>query len=277
MIRVSERSARGDPHYRRTGARGRAAGWLGALLAILLPVGALLYAPAGIAATPADTAATHALLQARYELDVAFLHDAPAVQASADRLVAVLGRECHDVLARAPKDRLEPSEAPTPRASGERERGNLQQQTLGEELLQALNAAHAEPNRSALESYAAAIASLSWSDARIAPLVHAEAAPLQESLTIPPPDVCADMKAWVQSGYRLLSLASRAFRAARAAREEQPEAGASLDALLKPSEGAAELALFAVREQSTRSLAPRSSGSSRTTGACSERSGREKP
>jgi hypothetical protein len=248
VIRLSERVANRSRSAQHEAGRGLwrppATNLVKGLLATALPLAALLYAPASIAATPADTAATHAQLQARYELDLAFVHDAPAAQASTDRLIGSIGRECRNVLAGAPAEALDSSEAPTPRASGERERSNRQQQVLYEELSRALGAGDAASSRGAIESYATATASLSWSDARIASLVHAEVAQLQESLTVSPPDVCTDMKAWAQSGYRLLSPASRTFRAAQAARAEPPEAAGSLSALLKPSEGAAELALL---------------------------------
>ncbi len=245
MIRLSERCPIGP---------------IKGLLVVTLPASVLLCAPASIAATPADTAATHALLQARYELDLAVLRNTPAAHASEAQRAASIGRECHGVLAGEPKEEdFLPSEGSlTPRANGERERSSRQQQTISEELGIVLSAASAAPDRSAFEAYGAATASLSWSDARIAPLVHAEAARLEEQVSAPPSDVCADMKAWAQSGYRQLSPASRALRAIQAARDEQREVEGSSSALLKQSEGATELVLLrrtaAVRRKLTSKL-----------------------
>lgn len=200
------------------------------------------------AATSADTAATHALLQARYELDLALLRNTPAASAAVGNASQRIGGECHDVLAGAPNEYSSSSsgQAPsteTPRARGERERAADQQLTLVEELSSALSAAELLPVHAPIEALLATTARLSWSDARIAALVQAESAALQEDLTAPPPDVCADMKAWAASGYRTLSPASRAFEATLKAREQRVAPGESLPALLKPNEGPAELAL----------------------------------
>ncbi len=218
------------------------------LLVATLTASVLLCATASIAASPADTPATHTLLQARYELDVAFVHNLPASQAGSAKLAARIGRECHAALAREPTEGgllpLPGAPVPTPRAIGERARGEHQRLTIDEEIGRALGDANAAPNRAAIEAYVAAAAPLSWSDARIAPLVRADATRLQESVRLAPPDVCADIKAWAQSGYRILSPASRAFQSTRGAREEQVNSQSSLDALLKPFEGAAELAIL---------------------------------
>jgi hypothetical protein len=231
VVQLSERCGRRDPNGRDTSTGARAARQIGALLAVLLPVSALLFAPTSIAATPADTAATHTLLQARYTLDVASVDNAAAGQASVRRLTDSLGRECHGVLAGAPRDGgviQAEGPAPTPRARGEHELQEHQSQTIAEELAAALIAASASPERVAIEAYAAATAPLVWSDSRIAPLVHASAARTLESVTVAPPDVCADMKAWAQSGYRLLSPASKAFELAQAAHAENIGAERSL-------------------------------------------------
>jgi hypothetical protein len=225
---------------------------------------ALLAPPASVSATAPDTAATHALLQARYRLDRAILQSAAPARASTDRLVASLARECHDVLAHEPQQEGllgPPQPATTPRARGERQRAELQRQTIDEELGAVLAAARYQPVRGAIQEYLAATAPLSWSDPRIAPLVHAEAVTLEELAIAAPPDACADMKAWAQSGYRLLSPASRAFQAARTALKERIGPEGSLSALLKPSEGPGELALV---RQTTALRAKQRGGALRT-------------
>ncbi|HEX4467723.1 MAG TPA: hypothetical protein VH025_11095, partial [Solirubrobacteraceae bacterium] len=230
------------------------------LLALLaLSVTALLVTPAGLAATPADTAATHALLQARYMLDRTLLQGAAAERASSERFAAELGRQCHGVLSAEPpqEDVLgPPKSAATPRARGEQQRSESQRETIDEEIGIAVAAAGYQPVRAGIQTYLASTGPLSWSDPRIAQIVHADAAALEELATATPPDACADMKAWAQSGYRSLSPASRAFAAARAARNERVVPETSLSALLKSYEGPAEFKL----ERQTAALSAKSAG-----------------
>jgi hypothetical protein len=209
---------------------------------------ALLWAPASIAATPADTAATYAFLQARYQLSEAILQNAPASRSAATTLIEHLGKECQGVLAGAPKEAVGPpserSATATPRASGERQRSELQLQTIQEELALSLSAAIYGPDRAAAEAYAAQVARLSWSDPRIAPLVSLDVRDLEEHLSPPVADVCADMKAWAQSGYHTLAAPSREFAVAQKARAEATKAVAALDSLLSPYEGPTERRLI---------------------------------
>ena len=191
-------------------ARGR----LGALLGLALLGGTLLGAPASTLATPTDTAATHAFLRAQYQLYLALMRNNSAARASTAALSDRLGHECHGVLAGAPED--EPAlgskhTPPTPRQRGERQRTARQDFAIEVELGAALGAASAQPDRPAIEAYAAVVGSLSWSDTRIAPLVHANVAALQESAPTVPPDACTDMKAWADSGYRRLTPSSQTF------------------------------------------------------------------
>jgi hypothetical protein len=213
---------------------------------LLLLAGALLWTPASIAATPADTAATYSYLQAGYQLDEAILQNAPASQSAVATIVERLGHECHGVLAGAPRDEFGPrSNGPaTPRASGERQRSELQMQTIQEEVALTVIAAIYEPDRAASEAFAAKVAGLSWSDPRIVPLVRLDVHSLEEQVTPPVANLCADMKTWAQSGYHVLSPASHEFEATQRARSEAARPAGSLSLLLKPYEGARARALI---------------------------------
>lgn len=215
----------------------------------------MLLAPTSIAATPADTAATHAYLQAGLQLTQAFVQNVAASRSAVTSQADQLGRECHGVLAGAPKEEFgPPSESTaTPRTRGERQRSELQQDTIDEELIYTVETAIYQPDRVAAQAFAAEIAPLSWSDPRIAPLTHLELDRLQELLSPPVPNVCAEMKAWAQSGYHLLSTASREFAAAQMARAGAGTPEGSLHPLLKPYEGPRERALI----RRTRALALR--------------------
>jgi hypothetical protein len=238
-----------------------------AALAIALPA-----QPASAAATPADTASTHAYLQARYELDLALLRNDPAARADTSALVARLDHECHGVLAGAPHRDLETAFGegrgqPSPRVRGERERALRQRTAIDFELSRTITAAAAQPSRPAIEAFAAATASLSWSDPRIAQLVRKEAILLQQTPSLSPPDVCADMSTWAQSGYRRLAPASKVFAEQFASELEGLEGfegELSIGSLLHPYEGAPERALARKTEALTDRLAT-SSGSGGNT------------
>jgi hypothetical protein len=211
----------------------------------------LLWAPASGAATPAeetatpaDRAATLTYLQAGYQLDQAILHNAAASRAAITSFAQQLGEECHGVLAGAPNEESGPPQTPpTPRARGELKRSEEQLQTIDEELSLTSLATFYRPDLAAAEAFAGRIASLSWSDPRIAPLVRFEAERLKQLFMLPAVDVCADMKSWAQSGYHVLSAASREFEATQQASAKAAPAG-SINALLKPSEGTSAKALI---------------------------------
>ncbi len=211
---------------------------------VLLAV-SLLRAPASIAATPADTAATHTLLEAYYLLDLAMVRSAAASRSSLAGFVERVGEECHGVLAGAPNEAAGPpsQSRSTRRQEGERQRSEAQMQTIGQELSLTSEAAFYQPELGAAEAYVAQVTPLSWSDPRIAPLARFDAENLERFFTPPAVDVCADMKSWAQSGYHILSAASREFEATQLALTKRSPEG-SLTSLLKPSEGAPERALI---------------------------------
>jgi hypothetical protein len=120
----------------------------------------------------------------------------------------------------------------------------LQLQTIESELSLTLDAAVYQPDRSAIEAWTAQIAPLSWSDSRIAPLARVEANDFEELSAPPTPDVCADMKIWAQSGYHVLSPASRAFEATQNALAKAVRPRGSINSLLKPYERSPERALI---------------------------------
>jgi hypothetical protein len=204
---------------------------------------ALLWVPATATATPTDTLATKTYLQAGYELDHAVNLHVAASNTKASQFTATIARECHGVLAGAPNEELDPALF-TPRAQGERQRGELELQTIEEELRQAFYDAFDQPNRSAIEAFAAQVTPLSWSNPQVATAVHIDVRNLQEYLT-PAPPVCADMRAWAQSGYLTLSPASQAFQAEQKALAAVPGPLRSIGSLLKPYEDAGDRILIA--------------------------------
>jgi hypothetical protein len=218
---------------------GRMICWAASILLAML----VLDAPVATAVTPADTAATLALLQADYELDSVLLHNAAASKSAAVAFAQNLGRECHGVLKGAPNDEGSQREQ-APRARGEHQRSEIQLNEIEDEISRAAYAASYQPDRAAYETYIAKVEQLEWSNPEIGALIGFRAADYREDLTPLTANLCADMEAWAQSGFHLLSPATKAIEATQEARSEQARPKGSIDALLKADEGPAEQALL---------------------------------
>jgi hypothetical protein len=222
---------------------GRWSGRVGA--ALVLASTALCGSAPIAAASSSDAQATHAYLMAQYKLARALLHEAAAARGAESAAATQIARECRGVLSGIPQPSPKLLPAPTPRARGENARLNHQQQTIDAELATAI----ANPGDSlyhpAEEAFAAEARKLSWSDPTIVSLVQATTTARLEDDSSPAPAFCADARAWAQSGYRALSVASRGFEASRAARKSSLlEDERSLGALLEPYENASDRALI---------------------------------
>ena len=180
-------------------------------------------APTSLAATPkltaADRAATHAYLVATEAWDEAQLANMPQSNAAVTAAAAQISGECPGVLTGAPPKGSEfgPTSTESPiqesaRAEGERSRESRQREDLKTELSAALDDASQQSNRIAEQALISAIAPLKWSNPAITELVHFTAEYGQEDLNAAAPSVCADMRAWVASGYRMLAPASKEFK-----------------------------------------------------------------
>jgi hypothetical protein len=187
-----------------------------ALLPALIAAGTV--SPASAHVSPQDAAATHAYVEAGYTYAQAVVANLPVSRAAFEGLTNKIVGECPGVLAGAPSALgFTESNSSTARRSAELRREEGQAGLLQAELDSALGLAFAQPNHQAAQTYAASVMPLQWSDATLTGLVRQHVAELQERLGLTAPDVCADMRAWVASGYRTLSIASKEFRD----REEQ--------------------------------------------------------
>jgi hypothetical protein len=213
------------------------------VLAVLALTGGA--ASASAAPTAADRSATHAYLIAQYKLFGALLHEAAAAGGAESAAATQIARECRGVLSGMPQPSLKLFAAPTPRARGENARLNHQRQTIEAELATAIATPGDGLYRAAEQAYAAEVRQLSWSDPTIASRLQAATAAELERVSTPGPSFCADARAWVQSGYRALSAASREFAASRAARRSSARRDEpSVGTLLKPYENASDRALI---------------------------------
>jgi hypothetical protein len=215
-------------------------------------VGALLLAallcagPASAATDPSDAAATHAYLTAQYKLARTLAHEAAAARDAESAAAAQIARECRGVLSGIPQSSANPLlDELTSRAKGEGARLSKQEQTIDEELAAALARPGDSLYRQADEAYAAEVRQLSWSNPAIASELQAQTTVRLEDASIPAPPFCADARAWAQSGYRILSAASRELEASLEARRRS-ELGeeSSVGTLLKPYENASDRALI---------------------------------
>jgi len=229
----------------------QAARRLGLAAAIAVALACVWASPAGAATSAADRAATHAYLQARYEYVDATLAAERAGGASFGAFASTLEHECAKVLAGEPEGfGLSPLGSGNPRAAGESARRRRQRLAIQVELDRAEFAA-AEPGaKAAAAAFATAVAPLRWSDPRVAAAVATERAEAGEALPSPnAPEVCADLRAWAQSGFRKLSPRTRELQAKLEAEREVPGEGPSVEELLRRYEGPAELALIKQTER----------------------------
>jgi hypothetical protein len=212
---------------------------------VALTAVALACLPAAAQATSADRAATDAYLHASYSLQLAVADSAPEDQAAADAALSKLGGECPGVLAGTPEDGgLTATAPPGPRMRGESERRSRQLSSIESELESVVQAASYSPLRQALSTFMSATAPLRWSNPQIAKLVARDGALLAALFEPSVPDLCADARAWVASGYLTLSGGTREF----VYQEETAFAGitqrGSLEGLLTPFEDASDRALL---------------------------------
>jgi hypothetical protein len=200
------------------------------LLALAVPSGAL----GRTRIAPQDRAATRALLEARYVYEQALLAGAPASRAAEERFARTLSGECPGVLADAPNGApralLESLQRPrSPRQVGEANRENVQLSDLQGELSLGLDLPLIETDRQAAATYARIVRSLRWSNTAVTVLERANAAELEWESQRAPPNVCADMRAWVASGYKTLSPATKTL-----IREREAVIISALHVLSKP-------------------------------------------
>ncbi|HSZ05051.1 MAG TPA: hypothetical protein VK778_07610 [Solirubrobacteraceae bacterium] len=175
---------------------GRSAIWGVAATAALL---SWLSAPVALAQVSAgDAAATASYLRANYATDRAEVKDFPAAIAAIEALATRLHAECPGVLANMPK----PTSGVPPTAS--------EAEIAAEETGAAFGVAeHAEYSRD--RAFARAVSPLGWSDLAVTRLVRSAAADEVQKAELPAPDLCADARAWVSSGYQTVSAATTAY------------------------------------------------------------------
>jgi hypothetical protein len=145
-----------------------------------------------------DGPATDSYLKARSALDNASLELLPQARASVARYVSRTSRECPGAL------RAEPGTAKPVQTShgSEVTTSPAQQLAFLDEAGAAIRIAFNAPRAAALATFNAAVDGLSWSSAELTRAVHALAGEEAASGQARAPRLCADVGAWVASGYR---------------------------------------------------------------------------
>ena len=154
--------------------------------------------PAVARVTASDAAATHAYLKARIVLQRATVTAQPAELEALGALEAQVKAECPGVLAGAP-----------PHVKGEKT--NESQYEVSEELLSAGFGVGGHVEHPANARFAKTVRRLRWSNPKLTRLLRSLAIEQAEQSAIPPPELCADMKFWVASGYTAVSAATKRY------------------------------------------------------------------
>jgi hypothetical protein len=145
-----------------------------------------------------DATATQIYLQYAYAASLAEVKAFHTAIAGVDALAHQIQSECPGVLANAPK----PAPGATRSATAEQ---------ISEEELDAAFGAAVRTESARRHRFARAVDRLRWSSRRLTRLVHANANAEAERAVIPAPNLCADMRAWVGSGYQAVSAGTQRY------------------------------------------------------------------
>jgi hypothetical protein len=163
------------------------------LLPLLAALTGLAVWPASAPASAADVAATQAYVQANYAaLRVAMSHLA-AAEAGPLHVLAQVRRECPGAGTGSPQDP---------------ESTQMSNEVIGAMVLSA-----AQPDLQAIRTFIHAVAGLRWSNRGLTRAIHTYVENWQTLLSLPAPNLCADVKAWAANGFHTLPASTVAFDA----------------------------------------------------------------
>jgi hypothetical protein len=193
--------------------------WRTMIVAVALAVGGT---PASAIAAPRDAASTDAYLAAAYtDLRAAVASMPTTIDANVDALDRRYAAECPRVAAGSIQD-----EAADP---------------MTYEVAGALWSTAYDTDAKIVQAFDATVRPLRWSNPTITRDVDSYAASLHQLSVLPPPDLCADMRAWAASSFSAIPSSTTQFDRHVEAIEGHPLPLA----LLAPYEGPAQRALAA--------------------------------
>jgi hypothetical protein len=150
-----------------------------ATILTMLVLGAV---PAAALATPQDIASTHAYIQANYALARATKARVKAAQASIEAVIHKLGQECPKLGTGSPQ--------------------NEESQHLSYEMVVALWSASYPTDAGPIHIFAKAVSRLHWSNPKLTHMAQRYATDLRELASLKTPDLCGDVTAWKESGFK---------------------------------------------------------------------------
>jgi hypothetical protein len=146
-------------------------------------------APAFAAAT--DVASTHAYIQANYTLVQSAKARIGSSEAAIKALLSQIRSECPRVAAGSPQ--------------------NHDSEQLSDEVVGALVLAGGRPDLPAVHVFTRTVARLHWSNHGLTSTLKSYAGKLNTLSALAPPALCADVRAWVASGYQTLPASTVSF------------------------------------------------------------------
>ncbi|HEY5286433.1 MAG TPA: hypothetical protein VIJ50_04945 [Solirubrobacteraceae bacterium] len=157
-------------------------------IAMILTVLGFGVAPAAALATPQDTASTHAYIRANYTLNRATQKKVKAAQASIEATIHKLGEECPKLGVGSPQ--------------------NEESQHLSYEVVVALWSASYTIDAGPIHTFARAVQHLRWSNPKLTHMAQRYATDLQNLAGLQRPNVCGDVSAWKETGFKTVPATS---------------------------------------------------------------------
>ncbi|HYM54423.1 MAG TPA: hypothetical protein VES97_03615 [Solirubrobacteraceae bacterium] len=191
------------------------------VLLLLATAAGLAGTPAPALAGPADVAATHAYIQANYTLVQGGKARIPRAEAATRKVLVQVRSECPLAAKGSPQDH--------------------DSEQLSDEVVGAIVVAAMHTGTAGVHTFVSTVQRMHWSNAALTRRIRGYAAHLKTISTLPAPNVCADVRAWVASGYQTLPASTVKFDAAY---EPAWVAIGELPALLKPYERPEEQAVI---------------------------------
>lgn len=161
-------------------------------LAILIAVLAFgLATSSALATSSQDASSTHTALLAAYKTLHSVVNSWPALEASLHKLDGRFASECPDVGAGSPQ--------------------NEPEQRLSYEVAGALWATAYRTDAKYANGFIRAVSPLRWSNPTIARSAHKFIRGLREMMALQVPNICADTRSWIASGYRTIPASTLQF------------------------------------------------------------------
>jgi hypothetical protein len=141
--------------------------------------------PTAALAGSGDVAATQAYIRANYGLVHAARAKQAASEAALQSVLSGVRRECPRAAAESPQ--------------------NHDSEQLSNEVVLTMRIAGTRPETPAIAAFTRAVKGLHWSKRKLTNAIQSYVSELKALSTAPTPNLCADIRAWVASGYRTRS------------------------------------------------------------------------